>query len=116
MSNMQNSIQLIGNLGKDPEIVHMDGGKKMARVTIATNETLINQKGNEYQETQWHNLVVWGKLAEILENFTRKGSKLAVEGMIVNRNYKDKNGQDRFITEIKVDDLILFGDKNGEIV
>jgi len=112
---MQNSIQLIGNLGKDPEIIHMDGGKKMARVTMATNETIINQKGNEYQETQWHNLVVWGNLVEVLENFTRKGSKLAIEGMIIHRTFKSKTGEDRFVTEIKVDDLMLFSDKDEAI-
>lgn len=110
---MQNSIQLIGNLGKDPEIVYLDGGKKMARVSMATNETMINQKGNEYQETQWHNLVIWGVLAEVIENFTQKGSKLAIEGKIVNRKYTDKKGQIQTITEVKVNDILLF-DENKE--
>src|SRR5690349_5012826 len=87
MYALKNKVQLIGNLGSNPEIRTLDGGKKMARFSVATNETYRSAKGEKVTETQWHNLVAWGKVAEIAEQFLVKGSEVAIEGKLINRNY-----------------------------
>jgi single-strand DNA-binding protein len=83
----------------------------MARFSIATNEVYKNAKGEKVVETQWHNLVAWGKVAEIAEKFLEKGREVAIEGKLVNRNYTDKEGTKRYITEILVNELLLLGEK-----
>ncbi len=92
MYALKNKVQLIGNLGNKPEIRTLDGGKKMARFSVATNETYRNAKGEKVTETQWHNLVAWGKVAEIAEKYLDKGSEVAIEGKLTNRSYNDKEG------------------------
>ena len=109
MKNLKNRVNLIGNLGTDPEIKTLDGGQKLAKIAIATNESYKNTKGEKVTETQWHNLVAWGKTAEYLEKYAKTGSKAVIEGKLVNRNYTDKNGIKRYITEIVVDEVMLFG-------
>lgn len=111
MSTLRNSVQLIGNLGNDPEIVNLESGRKLAKFSLATNETYKNQQGEKVTETQWHNLVVWGKTAEIAEKYLAKGREVAVNGKLTYRNYEDKNGVKRYITEIVVNDLQLLGAK-----
>ena len=113
MNALRNKVQLIGNLGMNPEIKTFDGGKKLAKVSIATNETYKNAKGEKVTDTQWHNLVVWGKLAEVVEKFLKKGSEVAVEGKLLNRNYTDKEGVKRYITEIQVNELLILDSKNS---
>lgn len=83
----------------------------MARFSIATNERYRNAQGERITETQWHNLIVWGKLAEIAERFLEKGKEVAVEGKLVNRSYQDREGNKRYITEIQVNELLLLGNK-----
>jgi single-strand DNA-binding protein len=78
MYALKNKVQLIGNLGNNPEIKTLDGGKKLARFSVATNEVYRNTKGEKVTETQWHNLVAWGKVAEIAEKFLTKGSEVAI--------------------------------------
>jgi single-strand DNA-binding protein len=111
MYALKNKVQLIGNLGNTPEIRTIESGKKMARFSIATNETYRNAKGEKITETQWHNIIAWGKVADIAEQFLSKGSEVAIEGKLVNRNYTDKEGNKRFITEVVVNEILMLGDK-----
>jgi single-strand DNA-binding protein len=114
MYALKNKVQLIGNLGNNPEIRTMDGGKKMARFSVATNESYRTAKGEKVTETQWHNLIAWGKVAEIAEQFLSKGSEVAIEGKLINRNYTDKEGNKRYITEIQVNEVLMLGDKKSK--
>ena|SRR5690242_6426655 len=111
MYALKNKVQLIGNLGNTPEIRIIESGKKMARFSIATNETYRNAKGEKITETQWHNIIAWGKVADIAEQFLSKGSEVAIEGKLVNRNYTDKEGNKRFITEVVVNEILMLGEK-----
>jgi len=111
MYALKNKVQLIGNLGNAPEVKTLDGGKKMARFSIATNESYRNAKGEKITETQWHNMIAWGKLAEIAEKYLTKGKEVVVEGKLVNRNYTDKDGNKKYITEVQVNELLLLGEK-----
>ena len=114
MNTLQNKVQLIGNLGNNPDVRNTESGKKMARVSIATNENYRNAKGETVKETQWHNAIAWGKNAEVIEKYLTKGSQVAIEGKLVNRNYVDKDGIKRYITEVQVNDILLLGSKNSE--
>ncbi len=111
MNALRNKVQLIGNLGMDPEVKSLDGGKKLAKMSIATNENYKNAKGEKVTETQWHNLVAWGKTAEIIEKFLKKGSEVAIEGKLINRNYTDKEGIKRYVTEIEVSEVLMLDAK-----
>ncbi|MGB5377312.1 single-stranded DNA-binding protein [Muriicola sp.] len=109
MNALKNKVQLIGNLGQDPEVVNLDNGNKLAKFSIATNETYRNTKGEKVTDTQWHNIVVWGKLAEVVEKFLNKGSEVAVEGKLIHRSYETKEGEKRFVSEIKCNELLMLG-------
>lgn len=111
MANLRNSVQLIGRLGKDPEVKTFDTGKKLATFSIATNSTYRNQKGDKVEETQWHNLVLWDNLADIAAQYLKKGSEIAVEGKLVHRAYETSGGEKRYITEISVNDMVMLGGK-----
>lgn len=111
MSTLRNKVQLIGNAGNDPEIKDLETGKKRAKLTLATNETYKNEKGEKVTETQWHNIVAWGKTAEIIEKFVTKGKEIAVEGKLTHRSYDDKNGDKKYFTEVVVSELLLLGNK-----
>ena len=111
MANLRNSVQLIGRLGKDPEMKTYKQGKKYATMTLATNETYTHQNGEKVKDTQWHNLVLWGKQVSIVENYLKKGSEVVVEGKLVHRVYETSGGEKRNITEINVNDLVLVGGK-----
>jgi single-strand DNA-binding protein len=114
MFALKNKVQLIGNLGNTPEIKTLETGKKMARFSVATNEVYRNAKGEKVTETQWHNLVVWGKMADIAEKYLAKGREVLIEGKIVNRSYNDKEGQKKYVTEIQVNELVLLGSRANE--
>lgn len=114
MNALRNKVQLIGNLGNAPEVRNTDSGKKLVKFSVATNETYNNAKGEKVKETQWHNLVAWGKIAEIAEKYLQKGSEIAIEGKLITRNYNDKEGNKKYITEILVNDLLMFGGKEKE--
>jgi single-strand DNA-binding protein len=114
MNSLRNRVQLIGNLGMDPEVKTYGDGKKMVRFSIATTDSYKNNDGKKITETQWHNIVIWGgALAEVAEKFLVKGKEVAVEGKLVHRNYEDKDGNKRYVTDIVVNELLLLG-KNGE--
>ena len=112
MSALTNKVQLIGNLGKTPEVRNTESGKKLVRFSLATNEVYHNAKGEKVKETQWHNLFAWGKLADIVEKYLNKGNEVAIEGKLITRNYNDKEGNKKYITEIQVNELLLLGSKN----
>ena len=107
MNAIKNRVQLIGNVGNDPEIKNLDGGKKLANLTIATNDSYKNDKGEKVEQTEWHRVVAWGKTAEIIEKYVTKGKQVAIEGKLSHRSYDDKNGEKRYITEVVVNDLLL---------
>ncbi|HLU84441.1 MAG TPA: single-stranded DNA-binding protein [Vicingaceae bacterium] len=111
MNNLKNKVQLIGNLGNTPEIINLESGKKLAKFSVATNESYRNTKGEWVQETQWHNLVAWGKTAEIAEKYLNKGTEVAIEGKLTNKSYEDKNGVKKYITEVVVNELLMLGSK-----
>ncbi|MEE1897408.1 single-stranded DNA-binding protein [Flavobacterium rakeshii] len=109
MNALKNKVQLIGNAGNDPEIKIFEAGKKLARLIIATNETYYNDKGEKKTDTQWHTVTAWGKAAEIIEKYVKKGKEVAIEGKLTHRSYDDRNGEKRYITEVIVSDVLLFG-------
>ena len=109
MSTLKNKVQLIGHVGNDPEIKSFDGGKKLAKLAIATNESYKNDKGEKVEETQWHNLIAWGKTADIIEKYVVKGKEIAIEGKLTHRSYEDKNGEKRYVTEVVIDELLMLG-------
>ncbi len=111
MYALKNKVQLIGNLGNAPEIKTTEGGKKLARFSMATNESYRNTKGEKITETQWHTLVAWGKVADIAEKFLVKGSEVAIEGKLINRNYTDKEGNKKYVTEVQVNEVLMLGEK-----
>ena len=111
MYALKNKVQLIGNLGNAPEVRTLDGGKKMARFSVATNESYRNAKGEKITETQWHNLVAWGKVAEIVEKYLVKGKEVMIEGKLINRSYNDKEGNKKYITEVQVNEILMLGEK-----
>ena len=111
MNTLRNKVQLIGNLGMNPEMKVFDNGNKLAKMSIATNESYKNAKGELVKETQWHNLVAFGKTAEIIEKYLKKGSEVAVEGKLMSRSYTDKEGIKRYFTEIQVNELLMLDKK-----
>lgn len=108
MKSLRNTVQLIGRLGKDPEVKEFNKSKK-ASFTLATTDVYKNQKGAKVEDTQWHNIVIWGALAGIAEKYLEKGMEVCVEGKLVHRNYETDKGEKKYITEINVNDLVMFG-------
>ncbi len=107
---MRNKVQLIGHLGMDPEMKTFDNNQ-MARFSIATNEKYTNGKGEQVENTQWHNVVAWGKTAEIAEKYLSKGKEVAIEGKLETRQYDDKDGNKRYITQVVCNELLMLGKK-----
>ena len=103
----RNRVQLMGNLGSDPEMKEFEGGKRRVSFRIATNERFDFGQGNIKDDTQWHNVVCWGKLAEQAVQFLRKGSQLSLEGRLIHRVYDGKDGQKRYITEVAMNTFQL---------
>ena len=111
MNAVKNKVQLIGHLGQDPEIKVVADDKKVAHLSVATNETYRNAKGEKVTETQWHSVIAWAKLADIAEKFLVKGTEIVIEGKLVNRNYTDKQGIKRYVTEIQANELLILTKK-----
>jgi single-strand DNA-binding protein len=110
MKSLRNSVQLIGRLGKDPEVKVFDKSKK-ATFSISTTDSYKNQKGEKVDDTQWHNVVIWGQLADVVEKYLKKGMEVCVEGKLMHRNFETDKGEKRYITEINVNDLLMLGGK-----
>jgi single-strand binding protein len=111
MNALKNKVQLIGRLGNAPEMKTLESGKMMARISIATSETYRKENGERVTDTQWHNLVAWGKLAEIAQKYLQKGSEVMIEGKLTHRDYTDKERVKRFITEVVVNELMMLDKK-----
>lgn len=111
MNALKNKVQLIGRLGAKAELKSTAGGKSFTRISLATNESYKNAKGEKVEETLWHNVIAWGKTAEIIHKYTDKGSEIAIEGKLTNREYVSKDGQKKQVTEIQVNEVVLMGNK-----
>ena len=111
MSTLKNKVQLIGNVGNEPEITNLDSGKKVAKFSIATNEFYKNSNGEKEQNTQWHNVVAWGKIAEIVEKYVGKGKEVALVGKLTSRSYETQEGEKRYVTEVVANEILLMGIK-----
>ncbi len=109
MNTLRNKVQLIGNLGNNPEIRTTQTGRKLARISIATNESYKKANGERVTETQWHNVIAWGKTADLMEQFLTKGSEVMIEGKLVNSDYTDKTGVKRYVTEIEAVNMMMMG-------
>ncbi|MEI6508133.1 MAG: single-stranded DNA-binding protein [Bacteroidota bacterium] len=114
MNNLRNNVRLIGNLGMNPEVKELNGGKKIAKFSIATSEVYKDVDGKKVTETQWHNIIAWGKQAEIVAKYLHKGNEVAIDGKISSRSYTDKEGVKRYVTEIVMNDLLMLGGKKAE--
>ena len=114
MNALKNKVQLIGNLGSKPEVKNTENGKKLARFSLATNESYRDAKGEKVSETQWHRVIAWGKVAEIAEKYLEKGKEIAIEGKLINRSYTDKQGNKKFVTEIQVNELLMLGARTAQ--
>lgn len=110
---MINKAILVGNVGGDPEIRSLENDTKVATFSLATSETFKDRNGQRQERTAWHRIVAWRQLAGIIEQYVHKGSKLYIEGRITYRQYKDKDGNDRNITEIVADEMKMLDSKGG---
>ena len=106
--SLRNNVTLIGRTGKEVEITEFENGK-LAKVSLATTDFFTNSRGEKTEDTQWHQLVAFGKTAEIMQKYVEKGKEIAIEGKIIYRSYDDKDGQKRYVTEIRVEELLLLG-------
>lgn len=113
MSNLKNKVQLIGNLGADPEIKVFDN-TKLARFSVATNENYKDRNGEWQKETTWHNVTCWGPIADRAEQFLKKGSFVLIEGKLVNRDYTDDKGEKRYITEVRVRNFLMLDKRDAD--
>jgi single-strand DNA-binding protein len=104
---MKNSVQLIGHVGQEPEIKTLETGRKLANITIATNDVYYKENGDKVEKTEWHRVTAWGKTAEIIEKYVTKGKEVAVEGKLTHRSYDDKEGNKRYVTEVVVNEILL---------
>jgi single-strand DNA-binding protein len=114
MYSLRNKVQLIGNLGGDPDIRTLESGRKMARFSLATHEMYRDSNGERVNETLWHNVVAWGRTAEIVERYLSKGAEAAVEGKLVTRSYTDKEGIKKYITEVHANELLVMSSSNAQ--
>ena len=111
MNAMKNTVQLIGHVGQEPEIKTFDGGKKVANITLATNEVYYKENGDKVEKTEWHKVKAWGKTAEIIEKYVNKGKEIAIEGKLTYSDYLDKNGEKRYVAEVVANEILLLGSK-----
>jgi len=111
MSNLRNRVQLIGNAGNDPEVQTLESGRKLAKFSIATNDSYRNDKGERITNTEWHNIVAWGKTAEIIGEYVTKGKEVAIDGKLTTRSWEDGDGNKRYITEVICNEILLLGGK-----
>ena len=114
MNVLRNKVSLIGRLGAQPEVVTLDSGRVVARFSMATNESYKGKDGEWKENTQWHNVKAWGKLAELVSQNLQKESEVVVEGKLVNENYVTKNGEKRYNTSVNVSDFLLISPRNKQ--
>ncbi|MEM9821795.1 MAG: single-stranded DNA-binding protein [Bacteroidota bacterium] len=109
MNQLKNSVQLIGHLGKNPEVKQLEEGKMVAKVSIATTDVYKNGKGEKVIETQWHNLIGWGRIAERMEKYLNKGNEVVIQGKLTHRTYEDKEGITRNYSEVVINEFMKLG-------
>ncbi len=114
MKNLRNRVQLIGNVGKEPQVRTFESGKTMASFSLATTETYTDQNGKRVNDTQWHQVIAWGKTANFVESYLDKGNRVAIDGKLVHRSYNDKDGATKYITEVVVNEIMLLTAKQAE--
>ncbi|HLV70332.1 single-stranded DNA-binding protein [Xanthomarina gelatinilytica] len=107
MNTLRNKVQLIGRLGQDPEIINFEDGNKMAKFSLATDDSYKDKKGEKVERTYWHNIIVKGGLVKVVENYITKGKEIAVEGKLTNRSWEDKDGKKHYTTEILCNELLM---------
>ena len=107
MNNLRNRVNLIGNLGMDPEVKELESGKKFARLSIATSESYTNSNGEKVKNTEWHNIVAWGPKATFAEKYLKKGTEVAIEGKLTHRSFDDSKGNKKYITEIVINEFLM---------
>ena len=107
MNTLRNKVQLIGRLGQDPEIITFKDGGKMAKFSLATDDSYKDKNGNKVERTYWHNVVVRNGLVKVVEEYVTKGKEIAIEGKLINRSYEDKDGQKRYVTEVVANELLM---------
>ncbi|OYU83215.1 MAG: single-stranded DNA-binding protein [Flavobacterium sp. BFFFF2] len=108
---MKNRVQLIGNVGQDPEVKTVGNNRKVANLTLATNDHYYNDAGEKVEQTEWHRLTAWGKTAEIIEKYVTKGKEIGIQGKLTHRSYEDKDGSKKYVTDVVVDEVLLLGSK-----
>jgi single-strand DNA-binding protein len=108
-----NKVILVGNLGKDPEVRHLEGGAAVANFSLATSESYKDKNGQRVEQTEWHNIVVWRGLAEVAEKYLKKGMTIYLEGKLRTRSYDDKDGHKKYITEVVGDTFTMLGKKEN---
>lgn len=113
MNNLRNRVNLIGNLGADPEVKELETGRKLARISLATTESFKNTEGEQVKNTQWHNLIAWGSTATYAEKYLKKGNTIAVEGKLNHRSYDDQDGTKKYITEVVVNEIMTLRTKES---
>ena len=111
MSTIKNHVQLIGNVGIESTITNLENGKKVARLSLATNENYKDSNGEKQTDTNWHTVVAWGKVAEIIEKYVTKGKEIGISGKLKTRTYETENGNTRYVTEVEANEILLFGNK-----
>lgn len=109
MGKLNNRALLTGNVGQDPEIINLDSGGKIAKFSLATNDVYTNSQGEKVTKTEWHNVIAWNKLAEIIENYVEKGSRLSIDGQIQYKNYENSEGKKVYYTEIQANEILMLG-------
>jgi len=111
MNTLRNKVSLIGRLGGQPEVTRFDSGSQVARLSVATNESYRDKNGDWVENTQWHNVVVWGKQVDRVTRILSKGAEVMIEGRLVNRTYESKSGEKRYSTEIEMSEFLLLSAK-----
>jgi len=107
MNAIRNQVQLIGRLGQDPEIVIFDNGNKLAKFSLAIDDSYKDKQGDKVERTQWHNVIVTGGLVQVVESYIAKGKEIVNEGKLTSRSYEDKDGNKHYITEVMVNELLI---------
>jgi len=109
MSTIKNHVQLIGNVGIEPTISNLESGKKVARLSLATNENYKDNNGEKHTDTNWHTIVAWRKVAEIIEKYVSKGKEIGISGKLKTRSYQTQDGNQRYVTEVEANEILLLG-------
>ncbi len=112
MTTLRNSVTLIGRLGNDPEMKNVGENRHMVRFSLATDDYYNDSEGKRVTDTQWHNIVAWGKTAELAGKLLSKGRETAIRGKLTNRSWEDKEGKKHYITEVIANEILVFGNSN----